>query len=153
MTEIRAITLYQPFATFLALGMKTWETRSWGTNYRGLLAVHAGKLSSIEYQALNDDLAKRAWRVKVPPAWREPFPSGALLGVVQLVQVVSTDEFDLRSVSSFDREFGDFSKGRYMWRCREPVMLGMPILMRGHQRLWKLPDCTASYLSSMWDAD
>lgn len=39
---MKALTLYQPWATLVALGVKTIETRSWATKYRGPLAIHAG---------------------------------------------------------------------------------------------------------------
>lgn len=43
MTRIKAITLIEPYATLIALGKKKIETRSWGTDYRGPLAIHAAK--------------------------------------------------------------------------------------------------------------
>lgn len=39
---MKALTLHQPWATLVALGIKTVETRSWYTPYRGPLAIHAG---------------------------------------------------------------------------------------------------------------
>jgi hypothetical protein len=41
--RFRAVTLSQPWATLLALGVKTTETRAWTTNYSGPLLIHAGK--------------------------------------------------------------------------------------------------------------
>ncbi len=40
---MRTLTLTQPWATLVALGAKTIETRSWQTSYRGPLAIHAGQ--------------------------------------------------------------------------------------------------------------
>ena len=40
---MKALTLYQPYASLIAVGAKTIETRSWGTSYRGGLLIHAGK--------------------------------------------------------------------------------------------------------------
>jgi activating signal cointegrator 1 len=40
---MKVITVIQPWATLLALGVKKFETRSWATKHRGELAVHAGK--------------------------------------------------------------------------------------------------------------
>ena len=40
---IKFITLTQPWATLVALGVKRIETRSWRTPYRGLLGIHAAK--------------------------------------------------------------------------------------------------------------
>lgn len=39
---MKVLTLHQPWAQLVALGIKTIETRSWSTNFRGLLAIHAG---------------------------------------------------------------------------------------------------------------
>lgn len=39
---MKAITLWQPWASLVAVGVKTIETRSWSTSYRGPIAIHAG---------------------------------------------------------------------------------------------------------------
>lgn len=39
---MKAITLHQPWASLVAEGVKTIETRSWSTKYRGPLVIHAG---------------------------------------------------------------------------------------------------------------
>ena len=71
---MKALTLYQPWASLVALGVKTIETRSWSTPYRGPLAIHAG--------------AKR------PPGiwtrWGEPIPQADSL----LVRMAGLREFD-----------------------------------------------------------
>lgn len=38
---MKALTLWQPWASLIAVGDKTIETRSWSTKYRGPLAIHA----------------------------------------------------------------------------------------------------------------
>ena len=40
---MKAISICQPWATLIAIGAKRFATRSWKTDYRGLLAIHAGK--------------------------------------------------------------------------------------------------------------
>ncbi len=40
---MRALSLHQPWASLIAEGVKTIETRSWATKYRGPLAIHAAK--------------------------------------------------------------------------------------------------------------
>lgn len=39
---MKFLTVRQPWATCLASGVKTIETRPWSTSYRGPLAIHAG---------------------------------------------------------------------------------------------------------------
>ena len=40
---MKAISLWQPWASAIAIGEKTIETRSWWTPHRGALAIHAAK--------------------------------------------------------------------------------------------------------------
>ena len=40
---MKALTIKQPFATLIAKGDKHYEFRSWKTNYRGEILIHAGK--------------------------------------------------------------------------------------------------------------
>jgi hypothetical protein len=40
---MKTLTLTQPWATLVSLGAKTFETRSWKTDYSGPLAIHAAK--------------------------------------------------------------------------------------------------------------
>ena len=41
---MKALSLTQPWASLVADGRKTTETRSWLTHYRGPLAIHATKV-------------------------------------------------------------------------------------------------------------
>jgi len=41
---MKAITIWQPWASLLASGGKMYETRPWETSYRGPIAIHAAKL-------------------------------------------------------------------------------------------------------------
>jgi len=40
---MKALTLTQPWATLIACGAKRIETRSWATDFRGRIAIHAAK--------------------------------------------------------------------------------------------------------------
>ncbi len=40
---MKAITIWQPWASLLAIGAKRYETRGWATKYRGPIAIHAAK--------------------------------------------------------------------------------------------------------------
>lgn len=38
---MKAVTIWQPYAGAVAAGLKSYETRSWPTRYRGPIAIHA----------------------------------------------------------------------------------------------------------------
>lgn len=43
MTDVRALTIRQPWAALIAHGTKRVENRTWGTAWRGALLIHAAK--------------------------------------------------------------------------------------------------------------
>lgn len=47
---MKVITIKQPFASLIAEGFKHYEFRTWRTNYRGEILIHAGK--SIDKKAM-----------------------------------------------------------------------------------------------------
>ncbi len=49
---VRLLSLWQPWATLVAIGAKTIETRSWQTPYRGKIAIHASLNTPAEQRAL-----------------------------------------------------------------------------------------------------
>ena len=42
---MKALSVWQPWASLLASGAKKYETRSWATHYRGPIAIHAAALN------------------------------------------------------------------------------------------------------------
>lgn len=51
---MKLITLWQPWASLMAAGVKTIETRGWSTDYRGPLVIHAAK-------TWNEDCREAIW--------------------------------------------------------------------------------------------
>lgn len=54
---MKILTIKQPYASLIAAGYKRYEFRSWKTNYRGKILIHAGagvdKDALIEFKDLN----------------------------------------------------------------------------------------------------
>lgn len=50
--KVKALTLYQPWASLIIAGAKRFETRNWGTDYSGLLVIHAGKTNEVDTRNL-----------------------------------------------------------------------------------------------------
>lgn len=92
---MRALTLWQPWATLVALGVKTIETRSWGTSYRGPLLIHAARRLPTVGEFVGDWCVVYGGRAEVFAPRVEtidgrtaPLPLGAVVGVVDLAGVV-----------------------------------------------------------------
>lgn len=105
---MKALTIHQPWASLIAAGVKTIETRSWSTRHRGPLAIHAGKarpectqwedgpfddIGPHQFGGwVNDDghLVEDPWWLSLAPMHREyiRMPLGAVTAVANLVDVV-----------------------------------------------------------------
>lgn len=132
--NVKAITLYQPYASLIIAGKKRFETRTWGSDYEGLLVIHAGKMLEV-------DSGNRVFMYHLLaslPDYRK-LPLGAALGVVWKGKC-----FKGRSVIPYidEREkcFGGFEgEDRVAWELFYPTAFDAPIPMRGDRGLWDYP--------------
>lgn len=130
---MRAITLTQPWASLVAEGVKTVETRSWSTPYRGWLAIHAAKGWDSLDRMYAAQLINRGTLRGFEDCHALPF--GAVIAVARLVDVVPTEEVRDDPTVLAEREFGDYSHGRFAWLLSgiEPID---PVPARGSLGLW-----------------
>jgi hypothetical protein len=112
---MKALTIRQPWGSLIVAGAKTVENRSWRTNYRGPLLIHAGvRLDPVE-----------GWRV-AEVAKLGDIPRGALIGVVEVVGCVRN------SPSRWARP------GQWHWELANPRPLPTPIPLRGRLGLFEV---------------
>ncbi len=126
---MRALTIHQPWAGAIALGRKRFETRSWRTDYRGFLAIHASSYNSIEHVLLTRGLYESLKYASVCTV------RGAVVAVVDLLDCIPTERMN---PSHAERHFGDFSPGRWGWLLDDLRVLRKPVFCRGRQGLWTL---------------
>lgn len=135
-----AISLWQPWASLLVNGAKIHETRGWLTKHRGPLIVHAAKRSIPADVGLGvEAVCRRIWG----QAWRAGMPSGALIGIVDIVNCIPAERVYPGGALTFtemDNEAcGDFSAGRFAWRAENPRALPKPIPFKGRQGFFRVP--------------
>lgn len=136
---MKAISLFQPWASLLAGGEKRIETRSWRTKERGRIAIHASKV--IESDALllcHTPIFSRSL-IKLGFDVPGQLPTGAILGVAHLVEVEPAIAI-VKTLSEKELEFGNYSMGRWAWMFVDLCMFEKPIPCRGKQGLWTVPD-------------
>ncbi len=143
---MKAITLYQPWATLVAIDAKKIETRSWYTKYRGPLAIHAStnkrfaKMTSKDYICGNEPFCS-----VLEEACKESFglwaiwdfmPFGAVIAICDLEECWKIDSGPLL-ISKQEKAFGDYTPGRFMWMLENTNKLDYPILIKGKMGLWE----------------
>lgn len=141
---MRALSLTQPWATLVAIGAKTIETRSWATGYRGPLAIHATR--ETPRWSENDEVRDEIDAVLARAGYEtsEGLPSGAgaillprssVLCVCDLLGVFRTESM-CKLDSRGEELFGDFSPGRFGWLLGLLTVFVPPVPARGRQGLW-----------------
>ena len=133
--KVKAITLYQPWASLIVAGAKRFETRHWGTAYRGPLVIHAGRTLEVDTR---NRLFVRFLMESGIGDWNR-LPLGAAVGVTWL-QGCWRGQSVLPHIDEREQAFGYFNAPeRVAWEMVNPVAFEQPIPMRGKQGLWDWP--------------
>lgn len=140
---MKALSLHQPWATMIAIGLKQLETRHWSTNYRGPLAIHAAQKwtkaqRTFTEELFNEDVVGHVLRQYGYTAPGQ-LPFGAVVCTVRLAQVMITEHVvksHWMRVNSVERMLGDYSAGRYAWQLLDLKRFEQPIKAIGHQGFW-----------------
>ena len=156
---MKAITLWEPYATLVAIGAKPHETRSWATNYRGPIAIHAAKrdvqknmreLPHDVLKAIYDSLYK-GFDIKSGALKKLEAAQGHIVATAKLVECWKVIEHtstavvlkqsngiceDKIPINAPYLMFGDYSVGRFIWGLADTHALPEPIPAKGMQGLW-----------------
>jgi phage N-6-adenine-methyltransferase len=141
---LKAISLWQPWASLISLGLKHYETRSWKTSYRGkLLICSTAKFTKIQHQ----QYLKICNEVELPPWDEDNFPHGQVIAICDLVDCVEmTPEF-IAQQSQTEILCGDWQVGRYAWKLKNIQPITEPFAVKGKQGLFNIPSTNfESYL-------
>lgn len=140
---MKAITLHQPWASLIAQGYKQYETRSWTTNYRGLLLIHAGKRPMDDTGELLCHVIKRSavggklFMSDTLTGYRkEDYPLGCIVAVCQLADCIRMDWEFISQQTGVERVVGWWETGRFAWELKDIKALPTPIPAIGKQGLW-----------------
>ena len=116
---MKALTLREPWASLVLEGVKTLETRSWATRYRGELFIHAGSGRVPRGDAHVNELMNLL---------EGPLHYGLVRARCELVDCVRIDAEYAREVerrAPLNYISGDYTPGRYVW-VLEGVRAGAP---------------------------
>ncbi|HEX5591984.1 MAG TPA: ASCH domain-containing protein [Solirubrobacterales bacterium] len=145
---MKVLTLTQPWATLVAIGAKRFETRSWSTGFSGTLAIHAGKgLGPVGgVSGLRELCASEPFRsVLTEAGFADPrdLPRGVIVCTTELVgctevcgYAIEPGGLGIRG-AEYERDFGDFSPGRFAWVLRDVRPLHRKPEARGKLGLWE----------------
>lgn len=153
-----ALSLWQPYASLIAIGAKPFETRSWAPPPHMIgqrIAIHASQ-KLIRETLIGVDLvtSDRMGRALFGDrlATFDSLPFGAVVctavlagayacGAMRLADggrtplLTSVNRSPLRDYLTPDL-FGDYSPGRWAWWLRDVEPVDPPVKVKGHQKFW-----------------
>ena len=132
---MKALSLWQPWASLVAFGKKKVETRPWTTRYRGPLAIHAAlrrphRNFGCSYAGAHILYLMAAYGIEM-----KTLPLGSVLCIVNLVDVRRTQDVSLE-LSVSERAFGNYEDDRYAWFFEDVWRFERPIPAKGNRMLW-----------------
>ncbi|MBW4514606.1 MAG: ASCH domain-containing protein [Timaviella obliquedivisa GSE-PSE-MK23-08B] len=150
---MKVLTLWQPWASLVACGTKRIETRRWGTEYRGLVAIHAAKrqVENEVIEAIYTSLQHSTDQQKtLSKKLSEPLPLGQVVAIANLTDCLYMIDpkdprhtqhrwIDIEAQTPLERAVGNWQHGRYAWIFSDVLKLAHPVDFRGKQRLTALP--------------
>lgn len=140
---MKALSLWQPWASLIVWGEKQYETRNWKIPYRGLLAIHAAKrkphyndtahMKDLFYPACQRNQSAMEYGLS-------SLPLGAMLCICELKAIYRTEDVSPH-ISASERAFGDYSPGRAAWELKVVEIFDRPIPAIGRQGIfnWEVP--------------
>lgn len=137
MKQTRVISLWQPYASFIAWGIKRYETRHWyprSLPEGSTLLIHSAKRKPKDYEMrlFNGHCFKDVWQ-EHNIASLEDLDYGVILCATKFIKAHSTD---ILQVSACEKLVGNYQPSRYAWELELLKVANPPILARGQQGIW-----------------
>lgn len=121
---MKVLTLKQPWATLVAEGIKKYEFRSWKTNYRGKVLIHAGvgidKKEMDKFKELNLS-----------------YPSKRIIAVVEIEDCLElSDQLNKKIIAENNIAYGNKYRDGYAWKLSNIKKLDIDKNVKGQLGLW-----------------
>jgi activating signal cointegrator 1 len=146
---VKVLSLLEPWASLVAWGYKKVETRSWGTPYRGTIAIHAsknGRHAGEVVRLFREAGLCRDRDASGPDDELDRFsqalgewPLGKIVAVARLYKVERMTPELIAAQTRLESTFGDWRPGRFAWSLGNVWKLKEPIPWRGSLGLRDLP--------------
>lgn len=126
---IKCLSLWQPWASLVAAGVKRHETRHWETAYRGPIAIQASK--TLDLAGAPDQLCEAVHG----RFWAKELPRGFIVAVADLTACDPAERV-ADHLTAADAAAGNFARGRFAWRLERVRRVLQPIPLVGRQGLF-----------------
>ncbi len=131
---MKVVSIIEPWASLIKEKVKYIETRSWKTNYRGKIYIHA----SLKKVPKKDERINNLINLLN----NKDFKYGHIIAEATLVDCIYMDEEFLSKIKENNQEYicGEYSPGRYAWVLKDIKELKKPIPAKGNLGIWNYND-------------
>ena len=152
---MKVLTLWEPWATLYAHGIKKIETRPKPTTYRGTYLIHSANRWTRFQKELCEKEPFKSELEKIWYLWHDEslnkidnpnFNFGCIIGAVEIISCARIASFFGKPIISLydwyreetiikqpELSFGDYTNGRYAWIGENHRLLKTPISYKGQQ--------------------
>lgn len=151
--EGMCLSMWQPWASLLVYGIKRLEGRSWFSEHRGRLWIHAG--SKPVESNLVEEIEQEYAHLKDSIPFPESYPTSALLGYIDVIGCPSNEELKTmkehyKNMVEKDDEIEywihEDNESAYAFVCVNPKKLLLPFHMSGEHKICMLSDFIDYYV-------
>ena len=123
---MKVLTLKQPWATLVSEGIKEYEFRSWKTNYRGKVLIHAGAgIDKKEMERFKDLNLK--------------YPSKRIIAEVEIEDCLELDDkLNQKIISENNIAYGSKISTGYAWKLKNVKKIKSSKEINGKLGLWNI---------------
>lgn len=123
---MKVLTIKQPWATLIAENIKQYEFRSWKTNYRGKILIHAGAgIDKKEIQKFHN--------------LNFQFPSKRIIAIVEIEDCLKLDDkLNKEIISQNNIAYGKKYRNGYAWKIGNVKKINYEKEVKGKLGLWNI---------------
>ena len=146
----KVLSIRQPWASMIVRGLKRFEVRSWSTEYRGQLIIHASSAAPTKAFAeavFKDDLDLGKLMSKVGMSSLDDLralPRSAIVGAVTLHDVLDSDQTAAQTTVDDASVLGELAGDNSYWLLKDAIEIVPITNIDGKLNLWELDDETSS---------
>ena len=134
---MKTLTIINPWAGLILIGLKDVENRTWKTDYRGKLLIHSSK-SSKDLRTIEDYIERNILTeeehlglLNNPEAQTVCRSFGKIIGEVELVDCVQNHQ----------SKWAEKIEGTWHWVLKNPIIYDRFVEAKGKLKLWEFePD-------------
>lgn len=134
--RVKALSFWQPWASLIADGHKRYETRSWGTKYRGDLLICCSQKDTKQLRESARLLAK-VYHLGTDYSVYSFLSCGKAIAIATLIDCLKITPKLISQQSEKEKDLGEWSFGRYAWQFDNVKRIN-PILVKGQLGLFEI---------------